>query len=163
MISNHHAMTYGHAYNWAILLGFTFAGGLIRIYFVQRHNGKASLFNLIGAGAILMAIAAAIAPKLAPPASSSLSQDSAAIFDSVQDVVSNRCTPCHAVAPTHVGFTSAPKGILFETPEHTQRQAEALYQQTVVTKAMPIGNLTGITDEERSVIAQWFESGAARE
>jgi len=37
MISNHYAMTYGHAWNWLILIAITLAGGLIRIYFVQRH------------------------------------------------------------------------------------------------------------------------------
>jgi len=27
----------------------------------------------------------------------------------------------------------------------------------VVTKAMPMNNATGITDEERALIARWFE------
>jgi len=39
MTSNHYALTYGHEYNWLILIGITLAGALIRIYFVARHKG----------------------------------------------------------------------------------------------------------------------------
>ena len=42
MTSNHFAMTYSHEYNWLILLAITLAGALIRVYFVQRHKGRAN-------------------------------------------------------------------------------------------------------------------------
>jgi uncharacterized membrane protein len=38
-----------------------------------------------------------------------------------------------------------------------------VYQQTVVTRQMPINNATGITEEERALVAAWFKSGAAIE
>ncbi|MDB5895466.1 MAG: hypothetical protein JWQ88_2997, partial [Rhodoferax sp.] len=37
---------------------------------------------------------------------------------------------------------------------------QAVYQQAVVTKVMPMGNATNITDAERALIGQWFTSGA---
>jgi len=45
---------------------------------------------------------------------------------------------------------------VFESEADIIRQAQVIHQQTVVTKAMPIGNLTGITDEERGLIDAWF-------
>ncbi len=156
MISNHYAMTYGHEYNWLILIGLSLAGALIRVYFVKRHFGKASPVTVIIAAVILAGIAWAIAPK--PIAVQSSGADSQALFAQAQSVVQLRCSSCHAQVPTQAGFAAPPKGILLETPEEILAQASTIYQQTVVTRAMPIGNLTGISDEERGVIAQWFES-----
>ena len=45
------------------------------------------------------------------------------------------------------------------SPEMTEQilaDAERIYQQTVVTRVMPIGNLTGMTEDERQVIAGWY-------
>lgn len=156
MISNHYAMTYGHQYNWLILIALSVAGALIRVYFVKRHFGKASLWPIIAAVLILAAIAWAIAPK--PVAVSAGEGSTEALFGQVQTVVADRCVSCHAQVPTQPGFAAAPKGILLETPEQILAQAVTIHQQTVVTRAMPIGNLTGITDDERSTIASWFAS-----
>ena len=71
-------------------------------------------------------------------------------------IVEARCTTCHASQPTHAGFSAPPKGIILETPEQTLAQAGTIHQQSVVTKAMPIGNLTGITEEERATLDRWF-------
>jgi len=35
-----------------------------------------------------------------------------------------------------------------------------IYEQSVQLKAMPIANLTNMTDAERAQVAAWFESGA---
>ena len=40
------------------------------------------------------------------------------------------------------------------------QHAPQIYQQAVVQKAMPMGNLTNITDEERGLLGRWFEEGA---
>ena len=53
------------------------------------------------------------------------------------------------------------KNVRLDTAESLKLHAQAVYQQAVVTKAMPMNNATGITDAERSLIKQWFESGAA--
>lgn len=156
MISNHYAMVFGHPYNWLILVALSVAGALIRVYFVQRHRGRASPLP-IGAAALLLAgIAAAIAPSApdasAPPTSASASE----LFTGVQGVVQQRCTSCHARQPTQPGFAAAPKGVVLESRLDIVSQADAIHQQVVVTRAMPIGNLTGITDDERQLVDQWF-------
>ena len=47
--------------------------------------------------------------------------------------------------------------VRLDSEEWINRHAQAIYQQVVVTKAMPMNNATGITDEERALIARWFE------
>ncbi|MFK7855061.1 MAG: urate hydroxylase PuuD [Granulosicoccus sp.] len=154
MISNHYAMTYGHKLNWLILIAITLIGALIRVYFVARHKGNASLMPIYAAGAILIAIIALMAPS--KPSQAELANTESVDISIVQNIISERCSSCHARAPTQPGFTAAPLGIVFDTREDIVRQAALIHQQTVVTKAMPIGNLTGITDEERSLIDQWY-------
>ena len=73
-------------------------------------------------------------------------------FDQVRNVINARCTSCHSVAPVHPAFPVAPLGIMFDTDEQIVAEAERIYQQTVVTRVMPIGNLTAMTNEERQVI-----------
>ena len=160
MISNHYAMTWGHAYNWLILIALSIAGALIRVYFVQRHHGKQTPIPLVVAAVLIMVVAAAIAPTTTKPANVDASVSAADVFAKVQTVMEVRCANCHAQSPTQPGFSTAPKGVMFDTAEDIVRQAQTIYQQVVVTKAMPIGNLTQITDEERSLIDQWFQSGA---
>ena len=150
MTSNHYAMAYGHEYNWLILVGIALAGALLRIYFVNRHSGKASPLPVAVAVAIFAAIAIAIAPRAVE------SRDGSVSFAQVRNVIDARCTSCHAEAPVHPAFPVAPLGIMFDTDEQIMGDADRIYQQTVVTRAMPIGNLTAITDEERQTIATWY-------
>jgi len=46
---------------------------------------------------------------------------------------------------------------VFETEDDVIRQAQTIHQQTVVTRTMPVGNLTAITDQERATIDAWFQ------
>jgi uncharacterized membrane protein len=41
-------------------------------------------------------------------------------------------------------------------------EAQRIYQQTVVTRVMPISNLTGMSEEERVVIDNWYQSVEAQ-
>ena len=149
MTSNHYAMTYGHEYNWAILIAISLAGALIRIYFVARHSGKASLLPLIIAGALLAAVAALIAPG------ASAAPREAVSFNDVRTIVVHRCTTCHSAQPTHPAFPAAPGGVVLDTDAQIVAEAQRIQQQ-VSTGIMPIGNLTSMTDEERAIIDLWW-------
>mgnify|MGYP001824090619 CR=1 FL=1 len=152
MTSNHYAMAYGHEYNWLILIGISLAGALIRAYFVARHRGGASPWPVIAAAALIVLIAVAIAPRA--PAG----QVGDAGLDEVRAVIEARCVACHAAEPSHPAFPAAPLGVMFDHDAQIVAAADKIYQQTVVTRIMPIGNLTGMTDEERRVIAGWYHS-----
>jgi uncharacterized membrane protein len=79
-------------------------------------------------------------------------------FAEVRNVVNARCTSCHSTAPVHPAFPAAPLGVMLDTDEEILAEAERIYLQTVVTRVMPIGNLTAMTDEEREIIRQWYQS-----
>ena len=158
MISNHYAMTYGHEYNWLILIAISLAGALIRIYFVARHKGRASPVSVIAAILILLAVAAAIVPG-----SGTATGASKVDFGQLRSVIHERCTVCHSANPTHPAFPAAPGGVVLDNDEQILAEAARIHQQTVIVRAMPIGNLTQITEEEREIIAQWYQSGAATE
>jgi len=155
MISNHYAMTYGHKYNWLILIAITLIGALVRIYFVARHKGTASLIPVFLALTVLAGIVTLLAPREMDAQSTEVSGN--VDIASVHKIMIERCSSCHSKSPSQPGFQSPPKGIVLETQEDITRQAAAIHQQTVVTNAMPIGNLTGITTEEREVINIWFK------
>lgn len=170
MISNHYAMTYGHAWNWLILIAISVAGALIRVYFVQRHSGKASLVPLIVATALLLSVITAITPaprKAIPaqtegsPTTSSSATSQAVGFADVKAIIAKRCSSCHHSQPSFPGFAAAPKGIMFNDKAAILAQANIIHQQAVVTRAMPIGNLTGMTDDERALLDSWFLAGAS--
>jgi uncharacterized membrane protein len=154
MISNHYAMTFSNSYNWLILVTISLMGAFIRIYFVARHEGKASLLPLAVAVALLVGVILLAAPKPAPP-TTEIEID----FSEVKQIISTRCTSCHSQTPTQPGFASAPNGVMFDTKDQILSKASQIHQQVVV-KAMPIGNLTQMTDQERAKIASWFDAGA---
>ena len=72
-------------------------------------------------------------------------------------LVKTHCVRCHATEPTHEAFAKPPQGIVLETIEEIARNAPKIMSQVVVQRAMPLGNETGMTDEERDRIAAWIE------
>jgi uncharacterized membrane protein len=157
MISNHYALSYTHSYNWLILIALSLAGALIRVYFVERHKGAASPLPLLVAGILLATVIVAAAPRPTGPSSGE-----AVSFGEVKQIISSRCTACHSQTPTQAGFASAPLGVMFDNDDQVLAQAVKIHQQSVVSKVMPIANLTGMTDLERNKIGRWFNAGAKR-
>ena len=152
MTSNHYAMTYSHEFNWAILIAITLAGALIRIYFVARHKGDASLVPVVIAVVLLAGVAALIAPRATVASGETVS------FNDVRTVIHHRCTTCHSSAPTHPAFPAAPGGVILDTDQQIFAEAQRIHQQSVVTDVMPIGNLTGMIEEERQLLGRWYQS-----
>ena len=155
MISNHFPFTYGHPQGWLVLLALMALGAWVRHFFNLRHQGR--VLWAIPASAALGTVALAVA--IAPRAPAGTAQP--VTFAQARTVISNRCVPCHSASPTQPGFTAAPNGVMFDTPEQIASRAQLIYQRAVVTKDMPLGNLTGITDQERALLGAWFEQGAS--
>ena len=153
MISNHYPMTFGHPHAWLVLLAILGLAAFVRHFFNLRHRGVTAWWipATAAAGALLLAVAIAPAtiPVAAPPA-----------FAEVERIVSTRCAVCHADAPTQQGFTVPPKGVRLDTADRIHAQAAAIDAQAVRTRAMPIGNLTGMTDAERAQLGAWIAAGA---
>jgi uncharacterized membrane protein len=75
-------------------------------------------------------------------------------------IVGQRCITCHSTVPTFAGLSQPPAGVTLESPSVLAQHAQRIYQQVVATRIMPLGNITGMTDEERAVVAAWVSSGA---
>lgn len=158
MISNHYAMTYRNDHAWLVLAFIMAAGVLIRHFFNLRHKGRVEWRYPVAGVALLLGVAVAIAPPA--PAAVAPSADPAAAFQKVEAIIAQRCVACHSAHPTQPGFATAPLGMVLDTDQQIHQSAEKIYKQAVQLKAMPIGNLTNMTDAERATIAAWYESGA---
>ena len=154
MISGHYAFTFGTRWNWLVLVALTLAGGLIRVWFVMRHTGRAPAWPLVAGIGMLFALMFLFHPKTDEKASP-------VRFDEVKRIVDVRCAGCHAAKPSFPGIAEAPKGVLLDTPQRIRTHAVQLRQQTVLSRAMPPGNLTAMTDEERALLERWVVSGAS--
>jgi len=167
MISNHYALTYGAQHNALVLIAMSLAGACIRAWFVARHKahergGRTSPIAL-GIGLLLLAgVGMVLAPAGRAIPSSAVAGDRATIearFASIQQITNRRCVPCHSATPVLAGFSTAPNGVLLDTPEHLL--AHTLQMQTQLsTGVMPIGNLTHMTDAERQQMIAWLIDGA---
>ena len=150
MLSNHYSFTYNHPHNWAVLVLIMLASVLIRQFFLSRHKGKTLWRYPLAGIALLAAVAVWIAPEKTPAAPA----DAAPVpFAQVQSIVQARCVMCH-------NAQVAQKGVQLHTPEALLKNAQTVYQQAVVSKAMPMANSTGITDAERAAVGAWFLAGA---
>ena len=106
----------------------------------------------LAACALLAGVAAALATARSPSAELPAGVDATA---RVEQVVQRRCVSCHADHPTQAGFAQPPKGVVLQTREQLLQHA-AKVSETVASRYMPIGNLTGMTDEERGWVAGWY-------
>ncbi len=156
MLSQHFPFTYGRENAWLALLGLIALGALVQHALNVRHQGRDARPAAAAVAVLFVLLFAALAPwsDLGPAGLT------AADFASVQRVFVARCVTCHSAHPTREGFGAAPKGVIFDTQQEIVVNARRAYEQVVLTKAMPLGNVTGITDAERDLIGRWVRSGA---
>ncbi len=157
MLSNHYGWLYAGRHNWLVLVLLMLAGALIRHSFVARHQALVQGQRVPWQhAAIGTAVLLGLAIWLAPPPPSAAARAAAAqpvSFAAVKSAIDRRCTLCHNAQVLN-------KNVALHTPELIKQHAQAVYQQTVVLKLMPMNNATQITDDERSLIKRWFKAGA---
>jgi uncharacterized membrane protein len=144
------------------------AGAAIRQFFVLRHGYKLGRnahpwpYALVGVVAIV-GVVVWLAPTSVDQSATKIVAKELDLtraggqisYKSLQTILAQRCTQCHG---EHVQM----KNVRLDSPEDVKRHAQGIYQQAVVTRAMPLNNATGISDAERGLIRHWFESGAYR-
>jgi uncharacterized membrane protein len=166
MISNHYAMTYGARYNWLVLIAISFAGACIRVWFVARHKpalnrgfvaALPAMLGILTLGAVVFALSPALSRNAGLPSA----RVAAPPVDRarVQQIVEQRCVPCHAAAPTQPGFSAPPNGLIFERVDQVLAHLPEVQQQLAM-RTMPLGNLTRMTDDERATVLMWIGHGA---
>ena len=130
------------------------AGALIRHFFVARHAAKrlgtAAPWGVAAAGVLLLVV---LAVALMPARGPAVGQAPATVgFAQVQAVINQRCVLCHNAQVQN-------KNVALHTEALVRQHAQAIYQQAVLLKQMPLNNATQITDEERALIQRWHDGG----
>ncbi|HET9333200.1 MAG TPA: urate hydroxylase PuuD [Gemmatimonadota bacterium] len=154
MISNHYPLTYNHPLGWLILGALSFLGGWIRHYYNLRHAGRHRPWMLVAAAAGFAGIA--VLATFGTPAPAAAGADDAPVgLTDVREVIAVRCGVCHSAEPVHELFEAPPGGIAFDTDDEIVSRADRIYAVTIESRVMPLGNLTGMTEEERALVGRW--------
>jgi uncharacterized membrane protein len=156
MIAPHFPFVYTHARAWLVLLALMVLGAWVRLFFNLRHQGRTVWSIPVSAAVGVVVLALVIRPE----DGSSQASGPPVAFARVAAIVEQRCAPCHSAEPTNESFSTAPAGVVLDTPAQIEARAEAIEEQAVTTKAMPLGNVTGMTDEERELLGRWINQGA---
>ncbi|HKP18173.1 MAG TPA: urate hydroxylase PuuD [Gaiellaceae bacterium] len=157
MLAGHFTFTYGHDHAWAALVALMAVGAAIRHYFNLRHAGRTLWWIPVGCAGAIAAIAVWLRPADTAPAQAG---GAPVAFARVQQVVSERCLPCHSQQPTYAGVSAPPAGVTFDSPEEIRARAAQIRQVAVDSRTMPLGNATHMTDDERELLGQWIAQGA---
>jgi uncharacterized membrane protein len=165
MLSNHYPLTYATPYAFVIVALVLVAGSVIRHFYNTRHAGHGDPWWAWAVAAICIWLAVWISMSSSPGAREKLGLAplppekvlaSAAVAPKpVVDIVSTRCSMCHAREPAFQGLGMPPKNVVLDTPQAIAREKQAIYLQAVLTHTMPPNNLTEMTLDERRVLAQW--------
>jgi uncharacterized membrane protein len=152
MVSNHYPMLTGHPHAWILVALVLVIGGMVR-HFLNRHEAGDPFarywWSLPVAALGLVAALVMTAPRDFSGAGTVADAD-------VLKVTQTHCVMCHAAAPTHEGFSEAPKEVRLETVADLKRYADLIMAQAVQSDAMPLGNETGMTDAERQTLGAWI-------
>ncbi len=159
MISNHFPSTFGHTYQWIVLIGITLGSAGVKHYLNLREKGRLSVWVMPVSVILLLAVALSTAP--AQPKYESC--DTPVTFDEVYTVITTRCITCHSENPTDEIWKVAPNGVKYDSPEQIYNMRDKIFQRAVVSKNMPFNNnQTGMTQEERDIINCWINQGAPK-
>ena len=159
MMSNHYSFTYTHQYNWIVLLLIMLGGAAIRQFFVVRHRFKLGNarnpvpYMLLGVAVLGLTIVWTRPAPVPASAAVAVAAPAEVAFAQVRHVLDQRCLLCH-------GEQVQMKNVRLDSVEQIAVHAQAVYQQVVVSKIMPMANSTGMTDDERALIGAWFQAGA---
>jgi len=178
MLSNHYAVAYGGARNWAVLFCLVVFGACARHVMILKDKPEAKkagmsplhvymtggLGALAAAGMILIGAGRLTfgGPENANAGSTTMVSESGprVPFKEVQAIIQNRCVKCHSLHPVITIFGPTPGGIQFDSPQRIQSLAQRIKVRAVVTKTMPFNNMTGITEQERQILGRWIDQGA---
>ena len=139
-------------------------GGGIRHFMNIRYRGggrelprAAWLFPAFGMGAFAIA-ALMVVTRI--DRKTVVEVDQPVSFTRVQEIIANRCVPCHSAHPSDTMFPSAPVGVMLDAPQQIKLMAPRIHVRAVEQQNMPFNNRTAITPEERGELGRWFRDGA---
>ena len=174
MLSNHYPLAFATEFNWIIAALIFLMGVAIRHYFNSRHagTGNPTWAWLVATLLLILIMWLSTVPRVLTGqednAETTLSSTGAVMleqpnFAEVRDIVLGRCSMCHTAEPFWDGVSRAPKHVFLDTDITIANQAEKIYLQSGITRAMPPGNVSAITPEERQVIIDWYRAATLKQ
>jgi uncharacterized membrane protein len=157
MIANHYPLMFATRFNWLIVAIVLAVGPVIRHFFNSRHEGKGSpwwTWGVAAAGMIAVAWLSGAGPGGSAPRAEKLD------IRAAENTVLSRCSMCHRDEPLWPGVHAPPKGVVLDDPENIRRHARLIEINAVRSHAMPPGNITDMTPQERQILAAWIAAGA---
>ena len=167
MLSNHYPLAFASELNWAIAPLVFLLGVSIRHYFNTYHATKKKLYWTWIITFIIFAVIIGLSSYKKNGLSLSenvidleriYNLEITDLNNEVHDIISARCTMCHAREPLWDGFLHPPKGFVVENKEDIKRYARQVYVQSAISKAMPPNNISYMEDIERFTIQYWYEN-----
>lgn len=158
MISNHYPMTYQHPQSWLVLVAIAGVSAWIRHYFNLKHIG---IFrpSILATGALgMLFIAFWVSMPQTPSEPHKTVTAKTAVNSNVMTIMEKHCINCHAEQPTDEIFVIAPLGVKLDSWLLVEQWAPAIHNRVVNTKDMPFLNKTGMTEQERKVIEDWYNA-----
>jgi uncharacterized membrane protein len=158
MISSHYPLSFATRFNWAILALVLVMGAAIRHFYNVRHKGLPSPWWTWGVtaacaiGVVWLSTYPNVQLKRADTPGKPVT------FAQAQEVILTRCSMCHAAEPVWDGIGRAPKGVQLDTAEHIKAHRQQIALHSILTNAMPPGNITEISSEERGILAAWVRT-----
>jgi len=153
-------MLYDNENSWLVVTLILLVGASIRHFFNLMHTGRPimSLRWQWPVAAVLMALLIIyLSWKPAPdPNAAAVEVPSAT---DVLAIAQARCASCHAVKTTDPDVEKAPGGVMLETVADVRKHSARVLKQTVLSKAMPLGNKTKMTVAEREALGAWIRAG----
>ena len=152
MVSQHYPFLFTHPQSWLIVALIIVIGALVR-HMLNRveAGGDWDSYGWVLPIAAMALITAIFVTAPAPRATTG-----GAVSDlEAQAIVGKHCLSCHAHRPSHPAFKEPPKNVALETVHELRRFGQQIYMQTVQNRAMPLGNQTGMTDDEREALGRW--------
>jgi len=152
MVSPHYPFLASHPQSWLIVTLIILIGALTRHFFNRADAGDelSSYIWTIFVATFLVMVAIYLTMPATVSAKGSVSDTE------VMEISQAHCVVCHARQPKHEAFKEAPKNVALENIDDMKRFAPQIRMQAVVNKAMPLGNQTQMTQEERDKLGQWI-------
>jgi uncharacterized membrane protein len=160
MLISHFPAVYGNPDNWLLLLLLVVLGVAVRHLLNIRFDYPAwrpALAGTLVAGGVLLY--GLLRNGAASPAEAVAAAAGPVSFAEVKQVIDRRCAACHSAHPSDLSFGVAPGGVRYDTPEQIVSYAARIRERAVITRTMPPGNKTRITEEERALLGRWVQQG----
>ena len=170
MLSSHYPLAFATQWNWIIASLIFLVGVVIRHYFNTRHARKGNPHWTWAVAVIIFILIAWLStgPKVPNSAGEEVASRAAEPFLSAEHfaaaslTVQTRCAMCHTAEPAWPGLFEAPRNVILDNDVAIANHAKDIAMQAGYAHAMPPGNATEMTDEERALIVAWFREGSGQ-